>query len=88
MAQYVGTAMLVSSTSCPDAGKIGDLVLTGPGADGPYDVWFVFVYTDDGEKAQTIRDHGMAVRRGNTLTFTHHKDASEHVFELVEWEMF
>ena len=90
MAQYVGTAMLLSSSASPDAGKVGDLMILGPAGpySGPYDVSFVFVYGEEDGKSRTILDHGMAVARGNQMSFTQKDTEVEYVFELLEWEMF
>lgn len=85
--------MLLSSTVSPEAGRVGELMILGPASlGGPatriYDVAFVFLYSDDGENSQVIRDHGMAVRRGNQMSFTQKDNETEYVFEMLEWEMF
>ena len=93
MAQYIGCAMLLSSTSSPDAGRVGELMILGPASlGGPaariYDVAFVFLCSDDNGDSQVIRDHGMAIRRGNQLSFTQKDSEAEYVFELIDWELF
>ena len=86
MSQYIGTAMLISSTESPDAGRIGDLMITMPTWKG-YEVHFVFMFQDTEDDGPTVlQGQGLPARSGNMVSFTQHDTGAEYVFEVIEWD--
>ena len=86
MSEYIGTAMLISSTESPDAGRIGDLMITMPTWNG-YEVHFVFMYQENEEDGPSImQGQGRPGRSGNMVSFTCNDTGAEYVFEVIEWD--
>ena len=84
MAQYIGMAMLVSSSEHPNAGCVGELALTGRASHR--DLLFTFIYNEDvTDEPRVIRDYGQMVLSGNQVRFFQENTEVEYVFEVLEW---